>query len=87
MNRNFGIYTDMYNTIISDLKSGKFFPNMIAIRKQIRDAKKSIKILEEGVIFCKDLDMLEKTERKLQMAKDKLNAINAVVVYIENKNK
>lgn len=77
----------MYNTIISDLKSGKFFPNMIAIRKQIRDAKKSIKILEEGVIFCKDLDMLEKTERKLQMAKDKLNAINAVVVYIENKNK
>ena len=87
MNQNFGIYTDMYNTIISDLKSGKFFPNMKAIRKQIRDAKKSIKILEEGVIFCKDLDMLEKTERKLQMAKDKLNAINAVVVYIENKNK
>lgn len=77
----------MYNTIISDLKSGKFFPNMKAIRKQIRDAKKSIKILEEGVIFCKDLDMLEKTERKLQIAKDKLNAINAVVVYIENKNK
>lgn len=87
MNQNFGIYTDMYNTIISDLKSGKFFPNMKAIRKQIRDAKKSIKILEEGVIFCKDLDMLEKTERKLQIAKDKLNAINAVVVYIENKNK
>ena len=77
----------MYNTIISDLKSGKFFPNMKAIRKQIKDAKKSIKILEEGVIFCKDLDMLEKTERKLQIAKDKLNAINAVVVYIENKNK
>lgn len=87
MNQNFGIYTDMYNTIISDLKSGKFFPNMKAIRKQIRDAKKSIKILEEGVIFCKDLDMLEKTERKLQIAKDKLNAINAVVVYIENKKK
>lgn len=87
MNQNFGIYTDMYNTIISDLKSGKFFPNMKAIRKQIKDAKKSIKILEEGVIFCKDLDMLEKTERKLQIAKDKLNAINAVVVYIENKNK
>lgn len=40
MTRNFGIYTDMYNSIISDLESGKFLPNMKAIRQQIREAKK-----------------------------------------------
>lgn len=85
MTRNFGIYTDMYNSIISDLGSGKFLPNMKAIRQQIREAKKSIDILTKGSIFCQNLEMLEKTERKLQLAKDKLNAMNAVVVYIKNR--
>lgn len=85
MTRNFGIYTDMYNSIINDLESGKFLPNMKAIRQQIREAKKSIDILTKGSIFCQNLEMLEKTERKLQLAKDKLNAMNAVVVYIKNR--
>lgn len=39
MNNDFGIYTDMYNSIISDLESGNFLPNMKAIRQQIREAK------------------------------------------------
>lgn len=85
MNNDFGIYTDMYNSIISDLESGNFLPNMKAIRQQIREAKKSIDILTKGSIFCQNLKMLEKTERKLQLAKDKLNAMNAVVVYIKNR--
>lgn len=87
MNNDFGIYTDMYNSIISDLESGNFLPNMKAIRQQIREAKKSIDILTKGSIFCQNLEMLEKTERKLQLAKYKLNAMNAVVVYIKNRQK
>ena len=87
MNNDFGIHTDMYNSIISDLESGNFLPNMKAIRQQIREAKKSIDILTKGSIFCQNLEMLEKTERKLQLAKDKLNAMNAVVVYIKNRQK
>lgn len=87
MNNDFGIYTDMYNSIISDLESGIFLPNMKAIRKQIREAKKSIDVLTKGSVFCQNLEILEKTERKLQLAKDKLNAMNAVVVYIKTNKK
>lgn len=87
MNNDFGIYTDLYNSIINDLESGKFLPNMKAIRNQIREEKKSIDVLRKGSVFCQNLEILEKTERKLQLAKDKLNAMNAVVVYIKNRQK
>ena len=85
MKQNFGIYTDLYNSAINDLDSGRFLPNIKAVRKQIADAKKSIRILTNGVVFCQDLDMLAKTERNLQRAKDKLNALNAVYEYIRKK--
>lgn len=85
MKQNFRIYTDLYNSAINDLDSGRFLPNIKAIRKQIADAKKSIRILTNGVVFCQDLDMLAKTERNLQREKDKLNAMNAVYEYIRKK--
>lgn len=85
MNQNFGIYTELYNSAIRDLDSGKFLPNLKAIRKQIADAKKSIRILTNGSAYCQDMDMLAKTEKKLQLAKDKLNAMNAVLAYIKKK--
>lgn len=85
MNRTFGIYTDLYNSAINDLESGKFLPNLKAIRKQIADIKKSIRILVNGSAFCQDLDMLAKTEHKLRLAKDKLNAMTAVYEYIKKK--
>ena len=85
MNQDFGIYTGLYKSVISDLDSGKFLPNLKAIRKQIADAKKSIRILVNGAAFCHDLEMLAKTEHKLQLAKDKLNAMNAVYDYIKKK--
>lgn len=85
MNQNFGIYTDLYNSIINDLDSGRFFPNMNAIRKQISGAKKSIRVLVKGSAFCQGLKMLEKTERRIQLLKDKLRAMNAVLAYIEGK--
>lgn len=40
MKQNFGIYTDLYNSAINDLDSGRFLPNIKAVRKQIADAKK-----------------------------------------------
>lgn len=88
MEQTFGIYTDCYNSIIKDLESGNFFPNMKAIRKQIREAKRSIEILTKGAeIFCRDLDQLAKTEKKLQDAKDKYNAMSAVCKYIQTRMK
>ena len=83
--KDFGIYTDCYNSIIADLDSGKFLPNPKDIRKQILDAKKAIKALTEGSAFCRDLQMLEKTERRIQQEKDKLRAMNEVNEYIKKK--
>ena len=76
--KDFGIYTDCYNSIIADLDSGKFLPNPKAIRKQISDAKQAIKALVEGSTFCKELQMLEKTERRIVQEKYKLLAMHAV---------
>lgn len=83
--KNFGIYTELYNSTIKELESGKFLPNIKAIRKQIADAKKSIRILEKGSAFCQDMEMLAKTEHRMQLAKDKRNAMVAVLEYITEK--
>lgn len=85
MEKDFGVYTELYNSTIKELESGKFFPNIKAIRKQIADAKKSIRILEKGSAFCQDMEMLAKTERRIQLAKDKRNAMVAVLGYINEK--
>lgn len=85
MEKDFGIYTELYHSCISHLESGRFFPDLKAIRKQIADAKKSIRILEKGSAFCKDMEMLAKTERGIQNAKDKRDAMVAVLEYINER--
>lgn len=88
MEKSFGIYTDLYNYNIKMLESGKFFPNMKAIRKQIRDAKKSLDVLKKGAeMFCNDLEELAKVERKIQGARDKYNAMTATYKYIQDRMK
>lgn len=85
MNQNFGIYTDLYNSVINDLESGKFLPNLKAIRKQIADAKKTIRVLVKGAAFCQNMEMLAKTERRIQLAKQKRDAMVAIMEYINEK--
>lgn len=83
--KDFGIYTRLYNSVIKDLESGKFLPNIKAVRKQIADAKKSVRILEKGAVFCQDMEMLAKTEHRMQLAKQKRDAMVAVMEYINEK--
>lgn len=88
MEQTFGFYTDLYNYNVRMLESGKFFPNMNAIRKQIRDAKKSLDILTRGAeMFSSNLDDVAKAERRIQDARDKYNAMTALYEYIQNKMK
>ena len=79
----FGIYTDLYNSVINDLESGEFYKNIKAIRKQISDLKESIRVFVKGSAFCQDPKMLKKTELRIQLQKDKLRAMNASLAYIE----
>lgn len=85
MATNYGIYTDMYNNTINALESGKMFPNINAIKKEIREAKKSINVIIKGSAFCADMEMLSKTEIALQNAKDRLNAFKAILSYVNSK--
>lgn len=88
MEQTFGFYTDLYNYNVRMLESGSFFPNMKAIRKQIRDTKKSLDILTRGAeMFSRNLDDVAKAERRIQDAKDKYNAMTALYKYIQNKMK
>ena len=88
MEQTFGFYTDLYNYNVRMLESGKFFPNMKAIRKQIRDAKKSLDILTRGAeMFSSNLDDVAKAERKIQDARDKYNAMTALYECIQCKMK
>lgn len=82
---NYGIYTAMVNETISKLESGKCVPNMMAIRRQIAEAKKSINVLVNGTIFCADMEMLEKTEKALQNANDRLEAFKAILRYVNKR--
>lgn len=86
MEQTFGFYTDLYNNNVRMLESGLFFPNMKAIRKQIRNAKKSLDILTRGAeMFSSNLDDVAKAERRIQDARDKYNAMTALYKYIQNK--
>lgn len=88
MEQTFGFYTELYNYNVRMLESGSFFPNMKAIRKQIRDAKKSLDILTQGAeIFSNSLEDVAKAERRIQDAKDKHNAMTALYKYIQNRMK
>jgi len=85
MKENYGIYTAMVNDTIAKLEEGKFLPNLRGIRNEISEAKKSINILESGSAFCVDMDMLEKTEKALQNAKDRLAAFTAILDYVNKR--
>lgn len=82
---NYGRYAAMVNDTIAKLECGKFLPNLRGIRKQISEAKKSINILEKGSAFCADMDMLDKTEKALQDAKDRLTAFTAILEYVNKR--
>lgn len=85
MESNYGIYTAMVNDTISKLEAKKGLPNIPFIKKQIKEAKKSVRILVEGSTFCKDMEMLEKTEKALQNSKDKLAAFTTILDYVNKK--
>lgn len=85
MEGKYGIYTEMYNKTIAGLESGKMLPNLRGIRKEIRCVNKSIRTLVKGSEFCTDMVMLEKTEKALKRAKDKKNALEAILNWVNNK--
>lgn len=82
---NYGIYTDMYNNTIQALESGKMIPNIKAIKSEIRGANKSVRIISGGSAFCADMEMLKKTDEALRNANDRLNALNAILSYVNKK--
>lgn len=85
MEEKYGIYTNMYNKTIAELESGRMLPNLRGIRKEIRYVNKSIRALVKGSAFCTDMVMLEKTEKKLKRLKDKKNALEAILDWVNNK--
>lgn len=85
MEEKYGIYTNMYNKTIAELESGRMLPNLRGIRKEIRYVNKSIRALVKGSAFCTDMVMLEKTEKTLKRLKDKKNALEAILDWVNNK--
>lgn len=87
MAESYGQYTAMVNDTITKLEKKEGLPNIPFIRKQIKEAKKSINVIINGSVFCTDMVMLEKTEKALQDAKDRLAAFTALLDYINKKIK
>lgn len=81
MTRNFGIYTDMYNSIISDLRSGKILSTIRFIRKQIVEVKMSIRNLTIEISSIQDPVMESELKRNLKLAEDKYHVLD--LLYAE----
>lgn len=81
MTRNFGIYTDMYNSIISDLRSGKIQSTIRFIRKQIVEVKMSIRNLTIEISSILDPVMESELKRNLKLAEDKYHVLD--LLYAE----
>ena len=60
--KNEKAYQAIYKPIFEALNSGKFFPNIPAIRKKIRELNHRMNILCAGVNFAKDLEEVNKVE-------------------------
>ena len=81
MNKDFGIYTDLYNSIINDLRSGKIQSTIRFIRKQIAEVSMSIRNLTIEIPSIQNTVMKAELERNLQLAEDKYHVLD--LLYTE----
>lgn len=85
--RNEEAYQAVYQPLFDKLNSGKFFPNIQGIRKQIKELNHRMDILCTGVNFAKGLEEVEKVEERLDALRGQKRAYQDILKYVNKKIK
>lgn len=85
--KNEDAYQSVYQPLFDKLNSGKFFPNIQAIRKKVKELNHRMDILCTGVNFAKDLKEVEKVEDRLDALRGQKRAYQDILKYVNNRIK
>ena len=85
--RNEESYQAVYQPLFDKLNSGKFFPNVQAIRKKVKELNHRMDILCTGANFAKDLKEVEKVEERLDALRGQKRAYQDILKYVNNRIK
>ena len=85
--RNEEAYQAVYQPLFDKLNSGKFFPNIQGIRKQIKELNHRMDVLCTGANFAKDLKEVEKVEERLDALRGQKRAYQDILKYVNKKIK
>lgn len=85
--KNEDAYQSVYQPLFDKLNSGKFFPNIQAIRKKVKELNHRMDILCTGVNFAKDLKEVEKVEDRLDALRGQKRAYQYILKYVNNRIK
>lgn len=83
--RNEESYQAVYQPLFDKLNSGKFFPNIQGIRKQIKELNHRMDIFCTGVNFAKDLEEVGKVEDILDTLRGQKRAYQDILKYIKKR--
>lgn len=85
--KNEEAYQAVYQPLFDKLNSGKFFPNIQGIRKQIKELNHRMDILCTGVNFAKDFKEVEKVEERLDVLRGQKRAYQNILKYVNTRIK
>lgn len=85
--KNEDAYQSVYQPLFDKLNSGKFFPNIPAIRKRIKVLDHRMDILCTGVNFTKDLEEVEKVDERLDVLRGQKRAYQDILKYVNKRIK
>lgn len=85
--KNEEAYQAIYQPLFDKLNSGKFFPNIPAIKNKIRELNNRIDSLCTGVYFAKDLEELKKVEDRYYALTGQMRALQDILKYVKNRIK
>lgn len=85
--KNEEAYQSVYQPLFDKLNSGRFFPNISAIRNEIKDLNRRMDILCTGVNFAKDIEEVEKVDERLDALRGQKRAYQDILKYISKRIK
>ena len=85
--KNEDAYQSVYQLLFDKLNSGKFFPNIQAIRKKVKELNHRMDILCAGVNFAKDLEEVSNVEDRLDALRGQKRAYQDILKYVNKRIK
>lgn len=85
--KNEEAYQAVYQPLFDKLNSGKFFPNIPAIKEEIRELSHRMDILCTGAYFARDLDEVNKVEDRLDALRGQRRAYWDILKYVNKRIK